>query len=183
MSVNSIVHQAPAPGSSALKGSRVYLASRFARRNELAQLKNELNEAGATVTSTWLDSEGPLTERELTSTGRAAAAAQRDLADIADADVFIAFTEPRSSSQGRGGRHTELGVALALGKRVVIVGPREHIFHCLDSIECFPSWAHARTELLGGAQHPERHRGNSQAARFALAGRCAECGSASAFSL
>jgi hypothetical protein len=43
--------------------------------------------------------------------------------------------EPRNNS--RGGRHIEFGMALGLGKRLTIIGPRETVFHHLDEIEWF----------------------------------------------
>jgi hypothetical protein len=72
-----------------------------------------------------------------------------DLEDVRRASICLAFTEPREESKpGRGGRHTELGIALALGLHVMLVGPREHVFHCLPSIEQHSSWEEARSSLL-----------------------------------
>jgi hypothetical protein len=71
-----------------------------------------------------------------------------DFDDVREADVCIAFTEPADGPQGRGGRHTELGIALALGQRVIIVGPREHVFHCLPDVERYERWPEARDRLL-----------------------------------
>jgi hypothetical protein len=34
-----------------------------------------------------------------------------------------------------------------LKKRVVVVGPREHVFHCLPLVEHYSSWAEARLAL------------------------------------
>lgn len=41
---------------------------------------------------------------------------------------------------GRGGRHVELGYALALDKSIWLVGRREHIFHSLPQVKHFDSW-------------------------------------------
>ena len=39
--------------------------------------------------------------------------------------MLIAFSEePRALNASRGGRHVEFGIALALGKKVAVVGPR-----------------------------------------------------------
>lgn len=59
--------------------------------------------------------------------------ANRDILDLRHADTLISFTGGR----GRGGRHVEFGVAVALAKRLVVIGPREHIFHTLDQVEIF----------------------------------------------
>lgn len=39
----------------------------------------------------------------------------------------------------RGGRHVEFGVAVASCKRLVVIGPRENIFHHLPRVEVFPT--------------------------------------------
>jgi hypothetical protein len=72
-----------------------------------------------------------------------------DFADVTRSHLCIAFTEPGGTLSGRGGRHTELGIALALNMRVIVVGPREHILHCLPEVEQYDSWEGAREALLG----------------------------------
>jgi len=130
----------------------VYLASRFARREELRQVARELEACGYEVTSRWLDSYDALAPDELDPDGRAAALAAMDLEDVRRASICVAFTEDASQVKpGRGGRHTELGIALALGLRVVLVGPREHVFHCLPDITQFGSWREARQTLFASA--------------------------------
>jgi hypothetical protein len=51
---------------------------------------------------------------------------------------MISFTYDQDSS--RGGRHVEFGYALGIRKRVILVGPRQHVFHCLPEVEHYPSW-------------------------------------------
>lgn len=68
--------------------------------------------------------------------------AQHDWDDVMAADVVISFTEqPRTAGGSRGGRHVEFGAALAAGKRCIVVGWRENVFHCLPQVEFFPTWA------------------------------------------
>lgn len=114
---------------------RIYLAARFSRRHELKPFAEALSAAGHQVTSRWLDSD----EHHLELTGQrssdGAAAAIRDLEDVRDATVCIAFTEPADGRQGRGGRHVELGAAITLGLRLIVVGEPEHIFHLLPQVE------------------------------------------------
>jgi hypothetical protein len=39
-------------------------------------------------------------------------------------------------------RHTEFGIGLALGKRLILVGEhREHVFHYLPVVEVYETWA------------------------------------------
>ena len=59
--------------------------------------------------------------------------ARRDLSDVAAADILVLFTEPPETNWPRGARHVEYGYALALGKRCVLVGPCENVFHWLLS--------------------------------------------------
>lgn len=42
-------------------------------------------------------------------------------------------------------------MALALGKRAVVVGHRENVFHCLPEVEFFDAWPAAR-DALGPAE-------------------------------
>lgn len=66
--------------------------------------------------------------------------AEEDFFDIDLCDWFIALMEnPRNDS--RGGRHVEFGYALALNKKLTVIGPRETVFHHVDEVEYFPSYA------------------------------------------
>lgn len=128
------------------------MASKFSRREELRQVADQIERAGAVITSRWLRNEQPLANDELRGDGPAAAYAAMDLEDLRGSDMCIAFTEPGdSSASGRGGRHAELGIAIGLELDVVVIGPREHVFHCLPEISQYASWAEAWTQLL-----PER---------------------------
>jgi nucleoside 2-deoxyribosyltransferase len=125
------------------------LASRFARQDELREIAEELEVHGFVVTSRWLQSPRPLANDALQGGGPASQLAMMDLEDLQQADVCIAFTEPPDNpSPGRGGRHTELGVALGLGQKILVVGPREHVFHCLPHIEHYPDWETARQNMF-----------------------------------
>lgn len=130
-----------------------YLAGRYARRQELRAVAEELQELGHAVTSRWLFVDASLPDRLLPRGGRPAEIAEMDFDDVKRADVCLAFTEPANGPQGRGGRHVELGIALALGQRVVVVGPREHIFHCLPHVEQYENWAEARLQLWPRGMH------------------------------
>lgn len=62
--------------------------------------------------------------------------AMEDCDDVRECDWMISLMqEPRDNS--RGGRHIEFGMALGLGKRLTIIGPRETVFHHLDEVEHF----------------------------------------------
>lgn len=137
---------------------RIYLAARYSRREELCAYRSALEVMGHTVTSRWLngthqinDTGAPigdhgesLIESDGSSDVRAAADlrlkfAQEDVADVVAADAVISFTERPRSTGNRGGRHVEFGIALALGKRLIVVGHRENLFHWMSSVEFFES--------------------------------------------
>lgn len=125
----------------------IYTAARFSRRYELSMRAGELLNDGHIVTSRWLyhhewdggDDDLPPALSE--------AFAEEDLEDIASSDVFVIFTDPPEKRTTRGGRHVESGYALALGLPVVVVGPRENVFHHLSRVTQFDSWADARAWL------------------------------------
>jgi len=48
---------------------------------------------------------------------------------VAACDTFIVFADEGVRGQGQGGRHTELGFARALGKKLIGVGEPEQLFH------------------------------------------------------
>lgn len=112
---------------------KVYLCGRYSRRDELRGVRGELQSLGHVVTSRWLDTEWTETERQGQVHSAAAPPEYRrqhavaDLEDVAAADCLVAFTEDQRGG-GRGGRHVELGAALALGKQVIVVGPAENLF-------------------------------------------------------
>jgi hypothetical protein len=115
---------------------RYHLAARYARREELCEYRDRLLSIGDTVTSRWLDF------RKMPSWS--VGIAREDCEDLMAADTVIIFTEISNTVLATGGRHVEFGLALAHGKRVIIVGPRENVFHYLvpDS-DIFATWKKA----------------------------------------
>jgi hypothetical protein len=119
----------------------VYFAARYGRLQELNGYRAELEALGFEVTSRWL-----------TVAARKPSAAYseddwRDLAvidqeDVLAAETVVCFSEGQGES-GNGGRHVEMGMALALGKQVILVGRREHIFHRLPEVTLVESWPEA----------------------------------------
>ncbi len=118
--------------------SKIYIAARFSRRPEANTLARALMALGHTITSRWVK---PETDHVIpTGTSEQAADSERrrfameDVEDVLACDWMISLMEePRSN--GRGGRHIEFGMALALGKRLTCIGPRETVFHHLDEVE------------------------------------------------
>lgn len=128
-----------------------YLAARYSRYPEMQGVRDVLTALGHTVTSRWIDQHGgdqleSATQAVLNSDPRSVQHfGVHDLDDIRAADVLVSFTSPDGG--GKGGRHVEHGYALGLGMPVIIVGPRENIFHTLSGITCYPDWAHFAMSL------------------------------------
>lgn len=106
---------------------KVYLAGRYSRKPEFLRFMDIIQASGHEVQADWLKSNHDHTPH--------AECAQIDVADIKACDVLIAFSEEPRVNNSRGGRHVELGIALALGKRIIIVGPVENVFMALPEIE------------------------------------------------
>jgi hypothetical protein len=143
----------------------IYLAARYSRREELCRYRESLRSLGYRVTSRWLDGGHELDERGLSTEAGAverARFAREDYLDVSCADILISFTEMPRSGNGRGGRHVEFGIALARGMRVLVVGPRENVFHCLPEVEVFPDWAACEQMLASEARAGRPARPNAE---------------------
>lgn len=145
---------------------KIYLAARYSRRVELCGYRADLEALGIEVTSRWLngshqlDNQGiPITddgERRFEAGDPSvdhlrAHFATEDVADVLAAEVLVAFTEEPRVANSRGGRHVELGIALASGKHVVVIGPRENVFCWLPQVEHHADWP-SFASTLGGAR-------------------------------
>ena len=122
---------------------KVYLAARYSRRNELRVYRADLETLGFAVTSRWLDGNHQIDDAGLSEEGSPAERtrfAQEDWDDLMEADACISFTESPRSAASRGGRHVEFGAGVAAGKFMVVIGPRENVFHCLPEVAVFPDW-------------------------------------------
>lgn len=109
---------------------KLYLAARYDRMAELADIADSIEDLGHEVTARWLEGNG----------NPDAESAAYDLTDVLVADGLVLFTEEPTASvpfAARGGRHVEFGYALKAGKRMFIVGPTENIFHELDQVARF----------------------------------------------
>lgn len=138
---------------------KIYLASRYSRREELCGYRTELETLGHTVTSRWLNGKHQIsnTGQPIGDTGEALVESDsaeanelrahfvtEDCQDVYDADMVVSFTEPPRSALGnRGGRHVEFGLGVAWNKKMVVVGHRENLFHWLDGVVFFQDWKSA----------------------------------------
>lgn len=118
----------------------VYLAGRYSRKLELKALISVLAEHNIRVNSSWLDEPySPQTGLHDVTPEFCRETAAIDIADIRACDTFVFFAESPLIGTPRGGRHVEFGMALAYGKRVVVIGDHENIFHFLPQIIHYPT--------------------------------------------
>jgi nucleoside 2-deoxyribosyltransferase len=92
------------------------------------------------ITSRWIDvkESNPMQDAAIAADQELAANRCRvDLDDIDRAEIFVMFTDTPSTS---GGRHTELGYAIARERVIFIVGPRENIFQAGEGVIHFATW-------------------------------------------
>lgn len=115
---------------------RIYLAARNYRLDELRGYADDLRNMGHEVTSRWL--QGRHQARGSLDHPQWPGIAQEDVDDLAAADAVISITEPTRG--GGGGRHVEFGLGLAWGKRMLLLGAAENLFHTLPSVEAYPTW-------------------------------------------
>lgn len=108
----------------------VYLAGRSEDQAVVRTLRDRLAKHGIGCTSTWLTENGIIPDFKK--------AALICLMDIARADAVVLFNDEKLHRTGTGGRHTEVGIAIATGKPVVVLGKQENVFHHLDLVRCVP---------------------------------------------
>ena len=120
---------------------KIYLAASYSRRQELQSYAAQLRADGHTVTARWITGvhDDPHTNE--------ATCAQDDVADIYAADCTLSFTDSPTSGRKRGGRHVEFGIALARDQLLVLVGPRENVFHHLPNVKQYDTFEAARAAL------------------------------------
>jgi hypothetical protein len=121
----------------------IYLASRYSRYQEMQAVRADLEKLGHVITSRWINGGHQISDDGLSAQAKEEERkrfATEDLYDLMQAECVVSFTEPPRSTNSRGGRHVEFGIALGRGMRVVVVGPRENVFHCLPAVDYYESY-------------------------------------------
>ena len=124
-------------------GSKVYLAGRYSKRPILYKWGETLETLGFEIVSRWSKRGGDHNKvpglSPQAATEERKRFAREDKEDMRECDIMISLMEePRND--GRGGRHVEFGFADALGKTLVIIGPKETVFHEEDHVRHFNSF-------------------------------------------
>ena len=107
---------------------KIYISARWQRRQEMQDYAKLLGEHECC--SRWLSHKFDEYNHKPAPNGVLEISAAQDILDVIACDVFIGFTE-QPEVYSTGGRHVELGVALALGKEIILIGPKENVFHHL----------------------------------------------------
>jgi hypothetical protein len=114
---------------------KVYLAAQYPRRNEMRQAASILRFNGIEVTSRWLEEIAPLTSQlHDASASENSNGAITDKEDIERADAVVRFSESPTLGLPRGAHHTEFGLAMGLGKKLIVIGGPENIFDYLPNV-------------------------------------------------
>ena len=117
----------------------VYLSARHMRRPELLAARERLVAAGVRVTARWLDG--------FDLPGGIGPASRQD---IERCDACVLLGDERGDS---GHRHVEFGMAMALGKPIVVVAPEaENHWQRLPEVTVVPDWESAYNFIGGGAE-------------------------------
>ncbi|PKN20407.1 MAG: hypothetical protein CVU71_01045 [Deltaproteobacteria bacterium HGW-Deltaproteobacteria-6] len=122
---------------------KIYLASRYIRIEEMRKVADTLRNVGHEITSRWINGNHQISDDGLSAEAKEeerSRFATEDYCDLTAADCCINFTEKPRSTNSRGGRHVEFGMAVQAGIRLIVVGPRENVFHYLPFIEWYPDF-------------------------------------------
>lgn len=117
---------------------KVYLAAPYAARDALRPFADELSVIGMKCTSGWLFGDGDIATGEGAATEQSAETireeALADLRAVGQSDCIVQFSGLAiealrvKGQMHSGGRHIELGYALARGRRAIVIGYAENIF-------------------------------------------------------
>lgn len=133
-----------------VKPIRIYLASSFGRKEELSEYEKKIISLGFESSSQWLkESVPPDSKLSNVSSEYLVQNGKRDLEDIRKSEILILFSASPLVPVPRGGHHVEFGYALALNKKIVVVGPKQNIFHYLPGVTHLPDWLTAVEYLIG----------------------------------
>jgi len=115
-----------------MRKNKVYVAAWYSERARAKAAARELERAGYVITSPWIDGGTDTAQGyELMK------AAIEDLNGVVQADYLMLLALPFGTQYSGGGRWVEFGYALALGKRMVVIGSHETIFCHLPQVRVY----------------------------------------------
>ena len=117
------------------------MANQYNQKEQMKAVAEQLRAKGIEVTSTWMEEpHAPGVQLRDVKVSELVEYAYRDLLEITQADLMVFFAVDPTTPTFRGGRHVEFGYALANRKPIVVVGPKENIFHYTSNVRNFDNW-------------------------------------------
>lgn len=117
----------------------IYLAAPYEIRPQARKFAERLTSSGyIACTASWLFDEHPVGPE----------AAQIDIDDIDRADILVALNPSPWHQKGTGGRHAELGYAIARQKPILLLGERSQLFHWHPLVSLSASPADAERSIM-----------------------------------
>lgn len=124
--------------------TKIYVAASYPRKSEAVEVAFLLtNNRNNTIVSDWIT----MKEGYDSSDIEIIRYALRDFKQVKSCDVFVCLI---GDDQSRGGSHTELGISLALEKRVILIGEFNQIFHWYPKCEQYKTINYFKDELKNG---------------------------------
>lgn len=128
---------------------KVYLAGKFANKRSLALKRNQIQALGHAITFDWISHEC----HDPTSSKQLGECARKDLRGVSNADVvMVVMDDPKYSYRGT---FTEIGAAIALKKKLILVSPNNpdayyysNIFWHHPHIDRVDTWVQGKTKLV-----------------------------------
>jgi|SRR5580700_512716 nucleoside 2-deoxyribosyltransferase len=114
---------------------RIYIAACFGQQAEVREKADQLTQAKHVCTSNWRYEKPSGDGSEAKHASKYLQAAMQDLRDIDSSDLLVLLAGQVSTT---GGKHFEVGYAVAKGKQVVVVGAPENVFHW--TLPRFATW-------------------------------------------
>jgi len=134
---------------------KIYLAAAWSRRDEIAEVANELRKLpNLEITSRWLKEPTVLGSKIVRGNRFRRRRAQEDVDDVLRADMLVRFSDDLSGATvpaklATGSRMFEQGLAYAKGKRIVIVGGPQPIFDYLPEMTHLRHLDELKNYLIG----------------------------------
>lgn len=112
----------------------IYIAARYALKDTITKVADALEAGGHKVLSDWhQETYSPDVKVQDLPEVENRKMAYKDILQVRGADAMVFFAEHPDTATVRGGRHVEFGIALERGIPILVIGPKENIFHYVNS--------------------------------------------------
>lgn len=102
---------------------RAYISAPYELKDDACEIRDFLADEGILALCGWVLMKDELSHAETRD------ALFTDLTDIDKADIFVQLNPSEWRYRGTGGRHVELGYAIAKAKYIFVIGESTNIFH------------------------------------------------------